>query len=210
MRAGSRRRGQALFPVQQGRIIIRMGRQLRCRGIEHPPLPFQAQPNPVRPGFHRPDLRVGRTQAQQIDTVLGGQPGELAATFAGSRLRRTAPAAAATATTAARPAGGIRARVPFIMHLPAGPAASCARGRPLPYIAAMQAWKFYFITFGCKVNQYETQSLREAWQARGGVECDDPAQAAWSSSTVAPSRPEGSAMPAMPCSVCAVRPPLPA
>ena len=41
----------------------------------------------------------------------------------------------------------------------------------------MQAWKFYFITFGCKVNQYETQSLREAWQARGGVECDDPAQA---------------------------------
>ena len=41
----------------------------------------------------------------------------------------------------------------------------------------MQAWKFFFITFGCKVNQYETQSLREAWQARGGVECDDPAQA---------------------------------
>ena len=41
----------------------------------------------------------------------------------------------------------------------------------------MQAWKFFFITFGCKVNQYETQSLREAWQARGGVECDDPARA---------------------------------
>ena len=34
-----------------------------------------------------------------------------------------------------------------------------------------------FYTLGCKVNQYETQSLRAAWQARGGVECDAPAPA---------------------------------
>ncbi len=33
------------------------------------------------------------------------------------------------------------------------------------------------VTFGCKVNQYETQSLREAWQGLGGVECSNPAEA---------------------------------
>ena len=33
------------------------------------------------------------------------------------------------------------------------------------------------VTFGCKVNQYETQSLREAWLAQGGVECTTPALA---------------------------------
>ena len=38
----------------------------------------------------------------------------------------------------------------------------------------MSAWKFYLVTFGCKVNQYETQSLREAWLALGGVECNAP------------------------------------
>ena len=38
----------------------------------------------------------------------------------------------------------------------------------------MGSWKFHFVTFGCKVNQYETQALREAWTARGGEECDSP------------------------------------
>ena len=38
----------------------------------------------------------------------------------------------------------------------------------------MCAWKFHFVTFGCKVNQYETQALREAWTAQGGTECDSP------------------------------------
>lgn len=36
---------------------------------------------------------------------------------------------------------------------------------------------FYLVTFGCKVNQYETQALREAWLAAGCVETDNPAQA---------------------------------
>lgn len=65
----------------------------------------------------------------------------------------------------------------------------------------MQAWKFYFITFGCKVNQYETQSLREAWQARGGVECDDPAQADVVCVNSCAITAVANAMPAMPCSV---------
>lgn len=41
----------------------------------------------------------------------------------------------------------------------------------------MPAWKFFIATFGCKVNQYESQSLREAWQKLGGVECDAPGEA---------------------------------
>lgn len=41
----------------------------------------------------------------------------------------------------------------------------------------MSTWKFHLLTFGCKVNQYESQSLREAWQRQGGEECDDPAAA---------------------------------
>lgn len=41
----------------------------------------------------------------------------------------------------------------------------------------MPGWKFFFVTFGCKVNQYETQALREAWTAQGGEECAAPAQA---------------------------------
>lgn len=36
---------------------------------------------------------------------------------------------------------------------------------------------FHLLTFGCKVNQYETQSLREAWLAAGAVETDSPALA---------------------------------
>lgn len=41
----------------------------------------------------------------------------------------------------------------------------------------MSVWNFFLVTFGCKVNQYETQSLREAWQGLGGVECSSPAEA---------------------------------
>ena len=41
----------------------------------------------------------------------------------------------------------------------------------------MPTWKFFLVTFGCKVNQYETQALREAWQKLGGVECSTPAGA---------------------------------
>ena len=33
---------------------------------------------------------------------------------------------------------------------------------------------FHAATFGCKVNQYETQSLREAWLRRGFTEVDTP------------------------------------
>lgn len=38
-------------------------------------------------------------------------------------------------------------------------------------------WAFHAATFGCKVNQYETQALREAWLARGCTEVDTPAEA---------------------------------
>ncbi|THB64453.1 MAG: tRNA (N(6)-L-threonylcarbamoyladenosine(37)-C(2))-methylthiotransferase MtaB [Desulfovibrio sp.] len=37
---------------------------------------------------------------------------------------------------------------------------------------------FHVATLGCKINQYETQSLREAWLGLGWLETDDPAQAA--------------------------------
>lgn len=33
---------------------------------------------------------------------------------------------------------------------------------------------FYAVTFGCKVNQYETQAIREYWQSLGGVEQEEP------------------------------------
>jgi threonylcarbamoyladenosine tRNA methylthiotransferase MtaB len=41
----------------------------------------------------------------------------------------------------------------------------------------MQEWNFYIVTLGCKVNQYESQAVREAWQALGGKEVEKPAQA---------------------------------
>ena len=41
----------------------------------------------------------------------------------------------------------------------------------------MHSWHFFCDTFGCKVNQYETESVREAWTARGGSECSDPSGA---------------------------------
>ncbi len=40
-----------------------------------------------------------------------------------------------------------------------------------------QVRTFHILTFGCKVNQYETQALREAWIARCGVETETPAGA---------------------------------
>lgn len=41
----------------------------------------------------------------------------------------------------------------------------------------MAQFKFYCETYGCKVNQYESQALREAWQKSGGIETDSPALA---------------------------------
>lgn len=41
----------------------------------------------------------------------------------------------------------------------------------------MKPWKFVILTFGCKVNQYESQSVRECWQSHGGEETDSPAEA---------------------------------
>ena len=35
-------------------------------------------------------------------------------------------------------------------------------------------WTFCILTFGCKVNQYESQSVREAWQRMDGAETDAP------------------------------------
>lgn len=41
----------------------------------------------------------------------------------------------------------------------------------------MASWKFYLETFGCKINQYESQLMREHWQKQGGIETSDPAEA---------------------------------
>nr|WP_308620393.1 MiaB/RimO family radical SAM methylthiotransferase [uncultured Desulfovibrio sp.] len=38
----------------------------------------------------------------------------------------------------------------------------------------MAPWTFHIMTFGCKVNQYESQAIREAWQAHGGVPATVP------------------------------------
>ena len=35
-------------------------------------------------------------------------------------------------------------------------------------------WKFLLLTFGCKVNQYESEALREAWLGLGGLEVETP------------------------------------
>ncbi len=37
--------------------------------------------------------------------------------------------------------------------------------------------RFHIITLGCKINQYESQALREAWLARGMTETNDPVAA---------------------------------
>ena len=39
------------------------------------------------------------------------------------------------------------------------------------------AVSFYLATLGCKVNQYESQALREAWSMRGWLEAQAPEQA---------------------------------
>lgn len=39
------------------------------------------------------------------------------------------------------------------------------------------AQSFFVATLGCKINQYESESLSEAWRARGMAETDDPASA---------------------------------
>lgn len=38
----------------------------------------------------------------------------------------------------------------------------------------MAEWKFYIETYGCRVNQYESEKLRSAWEAQGGIETADP------------------------------------
>lgn len=38
-------------------------------------------------------------------------------------------------------------------------------------LSPMQKWTFFCVTFGCKVNQYETEAIREAWVKGGGQEC---------------------------------------
>lgn len=37
--------------------------------------------------------------------------------------------------------------------------------------------RVYFHTFGCKANQYDTDQVRQAFNAGGAVEVDDPALA---------------------------------
>ncbi|HEU6436193.1 MAG TPA: MiaB/RimO family radical SAM methylthiotransferase [Nitratidesulfovibrio sp.] len=41
----------------------------------------------------------------------------------------------------------------------------------------MSGHAFYALTLGCKINQYETEAVREAWLARGWREAADPADA---------------------------------
>ncbi|MDR0466705.1 MAG: MiaB/RimO family radical SAM methylthiotransferase [Deltaproteobacteria bacterium] len=41
----------------------------------------------------------------------------------------------------------------------------------------MLDWTFFIATFGCKVNQYESQALREAWERLGGRSLSAPAGA---------------------------------
>ena len=38
-------------------------------------------------------------------------------------------------------------------------------------------FSFFMLTYGCRVNQYETQAIREWWQSLGGSETEDAAQA---------------------------------
>ncbi len=40
-----------------------------------------------------------------------------------------------------------------------------------------KTFTFHAVTYGCRVNQYETQAIREWWQSLGGTETDDPAEA---------------------------------
>ena len=38
-------------------------------------------------------------------------------------------------------------------------------------------FKFFIRTYGCRVNQYESQSIRERWLALGGEETGSPQEA---------------------------------
>lgn len=51
------------------------------------------------------------------------------------------------------------------------------RGQDAIWMFPMVEWKFYFETYGCKVNQHESQSIREAWQKLGGSETALPEEA---------------------------------
>ena len=63
--------------------------------------------------------------------------------------------------------------------------AACARYTPFLHIpkwryqtmreaALMSDWTFFIATFGCKVNQYESQALCEAWEKLGGRRLSAP------------------------------------
>lgn len=41
----------------------------------------------------------------------------------------------------------------------------------------MEQWHFYLETYGCRVNQYESQLIREAWCRQGASEVQDPQEA---------------------------------
>ena len=41
----------------------------------------------------------------------------------------------------------------------------------------MNKQTFFLFTLGCKINQYETQALREAWQKRGWSEAEQAEKA---------------------------------
>lgn len=43
----------------------------------------------------------------------------------------------------------------------------------------MAEWRFYIETFGCRVNQEESQEIRDAWVALGGQETARPSDADW-------------------------------
>lgn len=45
------------------------------------------------------------------------------------------------------------------------------------YKIFMPSFTFYIETYGCKVNQYESQMLRETWRQAGGQETSDPGRA---------------------------------
>ena len=51
------------------------------------------------------------------------------------------------------------------------------KGGNLPKSFPLSDWTFFIATFGCKVNQYESQALREAWEKLGGRSLPAPAGA---------------------------------
>lgn len=63
--------------------------------------------------------------------------------------------------------------VPRFVHANRKPAGAAGETHHMHYAP----WTFCILTFGCKVNQYESQSVREAWQRMDGAETDAPAEA---------------------------------